>query len=144
MERKYGRVTRQILEKLSDIVGKESISTKENEIEDFSHDEAPLATRHVPEVIIRPVDTLSVSGLMRFADKERIPVEVKYRTVQHDLIKQLQDFMRILQAKRAILITNSSVTSKINKLAAQNNIYLIDNVQSEEDIVKGLKQINIA
>jgi hypothetical protein len=47
--------------------------------------------------------------------------------------------VRTLEAKRAILITNSSVTPKIKKFAEENNISIIDNVQSEEDIVNRLQ-----
>ena len=72
-------------------------------------------------------------------DNERIPIEVKYRTVQQNAIEQMLDYMRTLEAKRAILITNSSLTPKIKKFAEENNISLIDNVQSEEDIVNSLK-----
>jgi ABC-type multidrug transport system fused ATPase/permease subunit len=72
-------------------------------------------------------------------DNERIPIEVKYRTVQQNAIEQMLDYMRTLEAKRAILITNSSLTPKIKKFAEENNISLIDNVQSEEDIVNRLK-----
>lgn len=72
-------------------------------------------------------------------DNEKIPLEVKYRIVQPNSIKQMLDYMRTLEAKRAILITNSSVTPKIKKSAEENNISIIDNVQSEEDIVNRLQ-----
>jgi len=77
-------------------------------------------------------------------DNEKIPLEVKYRTVQQNAIEQMLDYMRILEAKKAILITNSLVTPKIKKFAEENNISIIDTVGSEEDIVNGLKGMNIA
>lgn len=76
-------------------------------------------------------------------NNERIPIEVEYQTVQPNSIEQMRDYMRILKARKAILITNSSVTSKVKKFAEENNISLIDNVQSEEDIVNRLKEVNI-
>ena len=77
-------------------------------------------------------------------DDERIPIEIKYRTVQPNSIKQMLDYMKKLGAKRAILITNSSTTPRIRKFAEENKISLIDNVRSEEDIVNILKEMNIA
>lgn len=75
---------------------------------------------------------------------ERIPIEIKYRTVQSNTIKQMLVYMKELGAKRAILITNSSTTPRIRKFAEENKISLIDNVRSEEDIVNILKEMNIA
>lgn len=76
-------------------------------------------------------------------DNEKIPIEVKYRTVQRISIERMLDYMRTLEAKKAILITNSSVSQKIKKFAEENNISLVDNVYSEEDIVNRFKEIII-
>ena len=83
---------------------------------------------------------LEVDFLLNIND-EKIPIEVKYRTVQPISIIQIKNFVTKLNTKKAILITNSSTTLKIQKLAEENSITLIDEVQSEEDIIKKLKPI---
>jgi len=74
MKDKYERVTDQIVKELATIVGRNNISTKEHEIEGYSCDEMPLAKAYAPQVIVKPTDTQSISTLLAFASKKRIPV----------------------------------------------------------------------
>jgi len=74
MKNKYERVTRQTIEELTDSMGRDNISTKENEIEDYSHDETPLTKHYAPQVIIKPTDSHLIAKLLRFANGKRIPV----------------------------------------------------------------------
>jgi glycolate oxidase len=74
MKSTYGRVTQRTIRELTTFVGGDSVSTKQNEIEDYSHDEMPLAKPHAPQVIVRPADTHALAKLLDFANKKRIPV----------------------------------------------------------------------
>lgn len=74
MKGKYGRVTEPIIKELTTIMGRDNISTKEQEIEEYSCDEMPLAKPYAPQVIVKPTDTRSVAKLLAFANKKRIPV----------------------------------------------------------------------
>jgi len=74
MKSKYERVTHQTIEELAGIIGRDNISTKENEIEDYSHDETPLTKSYAPQVIVKPTDTHLIAKLLRFANRKRIPV----------------------------------------------------------------------
>ena len=74
MKGKYGRVTKQIIKELMTIVGRDNISTKEHEIEEYSYDEMPLAKPYAPRIIVKPTDTQSVAKLLAFASRKRIPV----------------------------------------------------------------------
>lgn len=74
MNIEYGSVTHQTIEELITIVGRDNISTKEHEIEEYSHDEMPLAKPFPPQVIVKPADTHSVAKLLEFANKKRIPL----------------------------------------------------------------------
>ncbi|MFC1860477.1 FAD-binding oxidoreductase [Chloroflexota bacterium] len=74
MKGKYGKVTEQIIKELTTIIGRDSISTKEHELEGYSCDEMPLAKPHAPQVIVRPADTTSVAKLLTFANEKRIPL----------------------------------------------------------------------
>lgn len=74
MKAKYKRVTRQTLEELGAIVGRNNISTNKSELEDYSHDEAPLSQHYLPQVILKPTDTASVAKLLAYANEKRIPI----------------------------------------------------------------------
>ncbi|MBN2238902.1 MAG: FAD-binding oxidoreductase [Dehalococcoidales bacterium] len=60
------------LKKLETIAG--SIITDREAMEDYSRDESPHAEARFPEVVVRPGDTETVSRIMAFASKNRIPV----------------------------------------------------------------------
>ena len=66
MKDQYGEVTSKVIAELRIIVGNENVSTKENEIEEFSHDEMPLAKPSAPQVIVKPTDTQSIANLLSF------------------------------------------------------------------------------
>ncbi|MBA7645002.1 putative FAD-linked oxidoreductase [subsurface metagenome] len=74
MKRNYGRVTREIIEELTAIVGKRNITTDKSEMEGYSSDEAPLAKRRFPQVVVKPADGGSVASVLALANKKRIPV----------------------------------------------------------------------
>ena len=81
----------------------------------------------------KEVDFLLISN------NETIPIEVKYRILLFKSVKKLKDFMIESNVNKVMLITNSSAPQKVKKFATENNIILIDNVQSEEDIVNKIK-----
>ncbi len=74
VKRKYGRVTRQAVEELTRIVGRDNIYTDKSEVEGYSYDETPLTKRYFPQVVVKPRDAESVAKLMAFANEKRIPV----------------------------------------------------------------------
>ena len=74
MKHEYERVTPEIITELTAIVGRGNVSTSESDIQGYSHDETPLAQPHIPQAILRPTDTASISRLMAFASERRIPV----------------------------------------------------------------------
>ena len=83
-----------------------------------------------------------VDFVLRIND-EKIPMDVKFRDVKFGTVQQISDYKNQLGAKRAILITNSSVAKKVRKSADAKNIIIIDDVNSEEDMINRLKEINI-
>ena len=74
MKNKYGIVTNQTIKELITIIGQDNVSTKENEIEEYSCDEMAIAKPYAPQVIAKPTDTHSIAELLRFANRKRIPV----------------------------------------------------------------------
>ena len=74
MEYQYGEVKRSTINELKALLGQESVSTKEHELEGFAHDEMPSPEKYLPRVIVRPADTEAVSKLFKYAFEHRIPV----------------------------------------------------------------------
>jgi glycolate oxidase len=62
-----------MIEKLSQIVGKENIITDVHSLEPYSHDETP-GFSVIPKVAVKPENTEQISEIMRFANENRIPV----------------------------------------------------------------------
>jgi hypothetical protein len=102
--------------------------------------------RHLPEGNIEKGVFLKKGGqvdlVLRIND-EKIPMAVKFRDVKSGTVQQISDYKNQLGAKRAIVITNSSVAERIRKSADAKNIIIIDDVNSEEDMINRLKEINI-
>jgi len=68
-------VTEDILQKLVRIVGRRHVITSSSaEMEDYSHDEAPTALRHFPEVVVKPDTTEAISEVLRLANTAHIAV----------------------------------------------------------------------
>ena len=102
--------------------------------------------RHLPEGNIEKGVVLKKGRQVDFVlqiNDEKIPMAVKFRDVKLGTVQQISDYKKQLGAKKAILITNSSVAKIVRKSADAKNIIIIDDINSEEDIINRLKQINI-
>lgn len=82
--------------------------------------------------------------LIELGDK-KIPVEIKYRKddVSIDTVYQLISYKEILGAQKAVIITNTEITSDAKNLAAKNNIIAIEKVRNEADIINILNMDSI-
>ena len=78
MRSKYGEITRQTIQELADVVGKENIFTDKHQIEGYACDEMPLASPHLPQVVVKPADTRSVARLLGFADRKPDLQEIEH------------------------------------------------------------------
>jgi len=74
MKSRYAEITYQTIEELATLVGGDSISTEEHEIEGYACDEMPLPKRYAPQVIAKPTDNDSIARLLHFANRRRIAV----------------------------------------------------------------------
>lgn len=77
---------------------------------------------------------------------ESVPVEVKYILDSKSLtraIEELRIFIERLKAKKGLLLVNTLVTEKDNKLAAENNIIIIENAVSKKDIIRQLEKKSV-
>ncbi|MHB1044223.1 MAG: FAD-binding oxidoreductase, partial [Eubacteriales bacterium] len=71
----YNKVTESIVSRLKDIVGPGNLLTDPEKMEVYARDEVREAEwRHMPEVVVRPENTLQVSEIVKLANREMIPV----------------------------------------------------------------------
>lgn len=71
--RPYGRVTREVLDRLASIVGRERVLADEETLEIYSHDETE-DLRFPPEVVVKPATGEEVAAVLRVADESLVPV----------------------------------------------------------------------
>ena len=72
----YNPVTAAVAAELVRIVGEAYVVFDDAErLEPFSHDEVPeLRYRHMPEALVRPITAEEISGILKLANREMIPV----------------------------------------------------------------------
>ncbi len=75
MEKEYGTVTTEIIEKLQEIVEVKNVIFEDKEkLENYAADEAGEIFGHLPEAVVKPDTTDQVSKIMRLANENKIPV----------------------------------------------------------------------
>lgn len=74
MRDKYGHATGELINRLKVIVGKGNVLTQEEEREKYACDEMAIPKPHLPDVVVKPADTLSVARVLALANKSKIPV----------------------------------------------------------------------
>lgn len=71
----YKKLDQKDIEELKQIVGQKNIITEKEKMEDYSHDEFALPwIKNYPEIVIKPENTNQVSEIIKFANREKIPV----------------------------------------------------------------------
>ncbi|MDP2982417.1 MAG: FAD-linked oxidase C-terminal domain-containing protein [Candidatus Latescibacter sp.] len=71
----YGKVDREVLERLRLILGEQFVITDEEKMEPYSHDEVAEAEyAHMPEVVVKPRTAEEIAAIVRLANEKRIPV----------------------------------------------------------------------
>ena len=71
----YGELTEDLTDRLEEIVGEEGIIRDREKMDDYSHDEYPLADlRNFPDIVVRPKSTEEVSQIVRLAWENSIPI----------------------------------------------------------------------
>lgn len=72
---KYSPVTKEIINKLTKIVGSKNVLTDKEKIEAYSHDETPVEQYgYIPEVVVTPGSAKEIAEIVKLANKEMILV----------------------------------------------------------------------
>ena len=67
-------VTSQLADEIRLLMGKENVLSQQEEMEPYSHDEAPIPNPHLPELVVKPRDTIEVAKVLALANEALIPV----------------------------------------------------------------------
>lgn len=73
----YNKITAEIAEEIRKKIGANNVSTDEEKLESYSHDEVPQSNygrKYIAELLVFPESTQHVSEIMKIAHDERIPV----------------------------------------------------------------------
>ena len=78
----YSKVTQEILNKLTAIVGEEYVIHAEERMQPFSHDETE-DLRFFPEVVVKPANVKEVSEIVKLVNEEKVTgsYEVKFSAI---------------------------------------------------------------
>ncbi len=72
---KYNAVTPRIVEELVEILGAKNVTTDEEKMEAYSHDETSEEEYgHMPEAVVTPINAEQVAQVVKLANRERIPI----------------------------------------------------------------------
>jgi len=69
----YHKINNTIIQCIRDIVGAEHLLTRQEQLEDYGHDETPNILAY-PEAVARPANAEEVSELIKLANRENFPV----------------------------------------------------------------------
>ncbi len=69
----YNRITAPLLNEIKNIVGADQVLTTHEQLEKYAHDETE-DLHFYPEVVVKPIDTLQISHLLKLCNTHTIPV----------------------------------------------------------------------
>jgi glycolate oxidase len=70
----YGEITQDRISELIRIAGENSVFTEKMAMQDYAHDETPLAKLYYPQMVVKPRDVPAIQKILALADEHRIPV----------------------------------------------------------------------
>jgi len=74
---RFQRVKTTDIQALVSIVSPGNVVTGRDRLLDYGHDEAPLVKSSLPRIVVKPVNTASVSEILKYANHKRIPVTTR-------------------------------------------------------------------
>ncbi|UCD10162.1 MAG: FAD-binding oxidoreductase [Dehalococcoidales bacterium] len=74
MKDNYGKLTEELVRELTDICRKGNVITDRDAMQDYARDESPQAESRLPDAVVKPEDAVTVSRILSFASKFKVPV----------------------------------------------------------------------
>lgn len=135
MDSNYREVTTEILGQLREIAGEKNILTEELELQNYSHDEAPLLKHFSPEVVVKPPDAGAVSQILKLASLNHIPVTPRGAGTglaggvvpsHHGIVLSLENMNKIIEIDREnlVAVVEAGVTlTRLREEVENNGLY---------------------
>lgn len=130
----YGRVTDEVVARLTDIVGDKNVLAGE-ERENYSRDEMPGKRSFLPEVVVKPKNSRSVAEILKLANQKVIPVTPRgggtglsggAAPIYGGIVLSLEKMNRILEIDRANFVASVEAgvpLSDLLKAASEQGLY---------------------
>jgi glycolate oxidase len=74
LRQNYGHVTDELISELKALLGGTAVLIRTDEREKYACDEMSVTKPHLPDVVVKPLGTLSVAKVLILANEKRIPV----------------------------------------------------------------------
>lgn len=133
----YNKITAEIAEEIRKKIGANNVSTDEEKLESYSHDEVPQSNygrKYIAELLVFPESTQHVSEIMKIAHDERIPVTPRGAgtglssgalPVFGGIVMSFEKMNRIIELDEdnlTITVEPGVVTAEISRMAARHDL----------------------
>ena len=79
---KYNKITQEIIDELTEILGKKNVILDKEKMETYSHDETPVEQyANMPEVVVTPTTAEQIAEIVKLANSELIPITPRGQAV---------------------------------------------------------------
>src|SRR6056297_1409658 len=147
----FNKLTAELIQELTKLVGKHCINTDQERLEVYSHDEVKGEKyRHMPEAIVFAETTDQISKVMKFANQHLIPVTPRGAgtglsggavPIKGGIVVSFERMNRVLELDEetlTITVEPGVVTDEIQKLAASAGLlYAGDPCSSDASFIGG-------
>ncbi len=147
----YNQLDHDKIESLTEMVGKDCITTDPERLEAFSHDEVKGEKyRKLPEAVVFAESTEQISEVMKFANENKVPVTPRGAgtglsggavPVKGGIVLSIERMNRIVEFDEktlTITVEPGVVTDEIQKLASANGLlYAGDPCSSDSSFIGG-------
>ena len=142
----YGHVTPEIVAELKAIVGERNVLYEDpDRMQDYAHDEvAGQEHAHMPDVVAKPATAEEIAGILRLANRERIPVTPRGAgsglsggavPVYGGVVLALERMNHILEIDRenmVVVVEPGVITNDINDAVQQYGLFYAGYPMSQE------------
>ena len=134
--KKYNPVTKEVINKLIEVVGEKNVITDSEKIEPYSYDETPKDKyAHIPEVVVTPRTAEEIAHIVRLANKKLIPVTPRGAgsglsggaiPIYGGIVISVEKMNKILEVddkNMMIVVEPGVVTNDINEILAEKGLF---------------------
>lgn len=132
----YSKVTSELVRELARICGERNVVIEDTDaLENYASDEAGRYYSHMPDLVVKPSSTEEISGIMKVAHREKIPVTVRGAgsglaggaiPIHGGIVLSTERFDRVLEIDKenlAAVVEPGVITNDLCKMLEQEGLY---------------------